>query len=82
MVEKKEEEKQSFLLFEQMQHMIFGVFSLYFSTLELKNLFYERLSFKTQLKNEFLWPHNGQTKVLEHVPEKLYREGCTYAHIE
>ena len=30
--------------------MIFGVFSLYFSTLGLKNLTYEKTQFKIQLK--------------------------------
>ena len=49
--------------------MIFGVFGLYFSLLELMDLTCERLNFKTLLKIEFLWPFTGQRKVLENTRE-------------
>ena len=42
------------------------MFSLYFSTLELKKLTYERLSSKTQLL-KFLWPYTKHKKVLENI---------------
>ena len=41
------------------------LFSFYFSTLELKKLASGRLSFKTQLKSEILWPYSGHEKCLE-----------------
>ena len=42
--------------------MIFGLFSLYFST-------FERMGFKTQLKVQHLWLHTGHEKVPENIPE-------------
>ena len=47
--------------------MVFGVFSLYFSTLESKKLTYEKLSFKTELKTEFLWPYTEHKKVPKNI---------------
>ena len=47
--------------------MIFGLFSLYFSILELKKVTYERVSFKTQLKAEFLWLFSRHKKVVENI---------------
>ena len=48
--------------------MIVRVFSLNFSTLELKALTYETMSFKTQLKIALSWLFNERKKEFENIP--------------
>ena len=47
--------------------LTFGVFSLYFSTLQKTKQSYERLSFKTQLTIEVLCSYNGYKKILGNI---------------